>query len=157
MWDLLRPGILCLLHCRQSLDHWASREAQQTDSLSLSLHCHVLPSGWRHILPWAAGSFGSQLNALSGIATCRRKFLAQGFIPSTIAAQWLVSTVVQRPGPLPRFRTTLKAILSSKTLCRSSWPTYLPWLIPHQDSTSPFNQLYFPYPPTGVLAKNICQ
>ena len=60
-------------------------------------------------------------------------------------------------GPLPRFRTTLKAILSSKTLCRSSWPTYLPWLIPHQDSTSPFNQLYFPYPPTGVLANNICQ
>ena len=36
---------------------------------------------------------GSQLSALSGVAPCRRKFLAQGFIPSTVAAQWLISIV----------------------------------------------------------------
>ena len=123
---------------------------------------HALPSGWRSILPWAAGSFGCWwFTAEHPLRHCPwwKKIPCPRF--------YLLYNCSPMAGQYNGTKTWASYLNSGQLWSQSSapkhyvgpadLPTYLPGLIPHQDSTSPFNQLYFPYPPTGVLAKSICQ
>lgn len=59
----------------------------------------------------ALATDASQLSAFSGVVLGRDKFLAQRSASSTVVAQELVNTVLQRMGPLPQLRSTLKGHL----------------------------------------------
>ena len=105
MWDLPKPGIEPVSPAMQADSLPQSRQGNPADWFFITKPALPMPclQDGDVYFPEMLGVLaadGSQLSALSGIAPGGRKFLAQGFIPSKIAAQWLVSTMVQRPGPL---------------------------------------------------------